>query len=77
MTKDTQARPQEPVLWGYLGQAQLGLKKYDDAETSYKKALELDAASKKPSPVIQGMAQLGPRRSLCAHRQGARSQCRL
>ncbi len=59
MAKDTQARPQEPVLWGYLGQAQLGLKKYDDAETSFKKALELDAASKKPNPVIQGMANAG------------------
>jgi tetratricopeptide (TPR) repeat protein len=59
MTKDTQARPSEAVLWGYLGQAQAGLKKYDDAEASYKKALELDAASKKPNPVIQGMAQSG------------------
>ncbi|MGB6194465.1 MAG: hypothetical protein WBF42_18510 [Terracidiphilus sp.] len=59
MTKDTQERPQEPVLWGYLGQGQAGLKKYDDAEASYKKALELDAASKKPNPVIQGMAQSG------------------
>ncbi|HVZ82451.1 MAG TPA: tetratricopeptide repeat protein, partial [Terracidiphilus sp.] len=39
-----------------LGQAQAGLKKYDDAETSYKKALEADAASKKPAPAIEGMA---------------------
>ncbi len=59
MTKDIQLRPTEPVLWGYLGQAQSGLKKYDDAETSFKKALELDAASKKPNPVIQGMANSG------------------
>ncbi|HEX3893784.1 MAG TPA: tetratricopeptide repeat protein [Terracidiphilus sp.] len=59
MTKDAQMRPNEPVLWAYLGQAQAGLKKYDDAETSYKKAIEMDAASKKPSAAIQGMANSG------------------
>lgn len=59
MTKDTQMRPTEPVLWAYLGQAQAGLKKYDDAEASYKKAIELDAAAKKPSPAIEGMANSG------------------
>jgi tetratricopeptide (TPR) repeat protein len=59
MTKDTQLRPQEPVLWAYLGQAQAGEKKYDQAETSFKKALELDAASKKPNPAVDGMANAG------------------
>jgi tetratricopeptide (TPR) repeat protein len=59
MTKDTQLRPNEPVLWAYMGQAQAGLKKYDDAETSYKKALEVDGASKKPNPAIEGMANAG------------------
>jgi len=59
MTKDTQLRPTEPVLWAYLGQAQAGLKKYDDAETSYKKALEVDAAAKKQNPAIEGMANAG------------------
>jgi tetratricopeptide (TPR) repeat protein len=59
MTKDTQMRPTEPVLWAYLGQAQAGQKKYDDAETAYKKALEVDSASKKPSPAIEGMANAG------------------
>src|ERR1700733_8464737 len=59
MKKDTEMRPAEPVLWSYLGQAQAGLKKYDDAETAYKKALEVDAASKKPSPAIEGMANAG------------------
>ena len=59
MTKDAQLRPTEPVLWAYLGQAQTGLKKYDDAETSYKKALEMDAASKKQNPAIEGMANAG------------------
>jgi tetratricopeptide (TPR) repeat protein len=59
MEKDTQLRPQESVLWAYLGQGQMGLKKYDDAETSYKKALELEAASKKPRPDIQGLVNAG------------------
>lgn len=59
MTKDSQLRPTEPVLWAYLGQAQAGLKKNDDAETSYKKALEVDAASKKPNPAIEGMSNAG------------------
>lgn len=59
MTKDTQAKPDASILWARLGQAQLGLKKYPDAETSFKKALDLEAASKKPSPEVQGLAQSG------------------
>lgn len=59
MQKDTAAKPDASILWAQLGLAQAGLKKYDDAETSYKKALEVDAASKKPNPAIQGMAQAG------------------
>ena len=59
MTKDTEARPQEAVLWIYLGQGQMGLKKYPDAETSFKKGLELDAASKKPRPELEGLANAG------------------
>ncbi len=59
MTKDTAAKPDAAVLWAQLGLAQAGLKKYDAAETSYKKALEVDTASKKPNPAIQGMANAG------------------
>ena len=59
MSKDTQLRPQESVLWAYLGQGQMGLKKYEDAETSFKKALELDTASKKPRPDIEGLVNAG------------------
>ena len=59
MEKDTQLRPQESVLWAYLGQGQMGLKKYDEAEASYKKALEADTASKKPRPDIQGLVNAG------------------
>jgi len=59
MSKDTQLRPQESVLWAYLGQGQMRLKKYEDAETSFKKAIELDAASKKPRPDIEGLVNAG------------------
>ena len=59
MDKDTQLRPTESVLWAYLGQGQLGLKKYDEAETAFKKAIDLEAASKKPRPEIQGLANSG------------------
>ena len=59
MQKDTQARPQESVLWAYLGQGQVGLKKYDEAETSFKKALEIESAAKTPKPAILGLANSG------------------
>lgn len=59
MLKDTAAKPDASVLWARLGQAQIGLKKYDDAETTYKKVLDLEAASKKPNPQAQGAANAG------------------
>jgi tetratricopeptide (TPR) repeat protein len=59
MLKDTQAKPDASVLWAQLGQAQVGLKKYDEAEATYKKALDLEAASKKPNIAIQGLANSG------------------
>ena len=59
MTKDATAKPDASVLWAQLGLAQNGLKKYDDALVSYKKALDVDLASKKPNPAIQGMANAG------------------
>jgi|CZKL01.1.fsa_nt_gi tetratricopeptide (TPR) repeat protein len=59
MQKDTAGRPNESVLWAYLGQAEVGLKKYDDATTAYKKALDLESAAKTPKPAIQGLANSG------------------
>lgn len=59
MTKDTAAKPDASILWAQLGLAQNGLKKYDEALVSYKKALDVDSASKKPNPAIQGMANAG------------------
>jgi tetratricopeptide (TPR) repeat protein len=56
MQKDSAAKPDAAVLWVELAIAQNGLKKYDDAITSAKKALETNAASKKPSPEIDGAA---------------------
>jgi tetratricopeptide (TPR) repeat protein len=56
MQKDSAAKPDAAVLWVELAIAQNGLKKYDDAITSAKKALETNAASKKPSPEIEGAA---------------------
>jgi tetratricopeptide (TPR) repeat protein len=59
MQKDTQLRPAEAILWAYLGLGQAGEKKYDDAETSYKKALELATAAKTPKPEVLGMVNSG------------------
>jgi tetratricopeptide (TPR) repeat protein len=56
MLKDTQAKPDAPVLWLELGVAQAGQKKNSDAETSLKKAIELDSQSKKPNPEIEAAA---------------------
>jgi tetratricopeptide (TPR) repeat protein len=59
MLKDTAAKPDASVLWAQLGQAQAGLKKYDEAETTYNKVIELEAASKKPNIAVQGLANSG------------------
>jgi tetratricopeptide (TPR) repeat protein len=59
MTKDTTAKPDEALLWDNLGYAQAGEKKYDDAITSYKKAVDLETASKKPRMEVIGVAQAG------------------
>lgn len=59
MLKDTALRPEEPGLWFQLAQAQGLLKKYEDAEASYKKTVDLNAKSKKPRPDLEGMADAG------------------
>ena len=41
------------MLWSNLAYAQAGLKDYDDAIATYKKAIDMETASKKPRlPVI-------------------------
>jgi tetratricopeptide (TPR) repeat protein len=59
MTKDTGVMPDQSILWTNLARADVGLKKYDDAERNYKKALELESASKKPKPEVIGVANAG------------------
>jgi tetratricopeptide (TPR) repeat protein len=59
MKTDTSAKADASILWARLGQSQNGLKQYDDAVTSFKKAIDLEATSKKPSPEVQGLAQSG------------------
>ena len=59
MLKDTAAKPDASILWAQLGQAQVGLKKYDAAEATYKKALDLETTSKKPNISIQGLSNSG------------------
>lgn len=46
------ARPTEGLIWYELGDSQLGAKKYDDAVTSYKKALDLLQAEKSPKAEV-------------------------
>jgi tetratricopeptide (TPR) repeat protein len=61
MTKDTAGytKPDGAAMWAYLGEAEAGLKKYDNAITDYKKALELLATLPKPKPDVEGLAQSG------------------
>jgi tetratricopeptide (TPR) repeat protein len=59
MQRDSAAKPDAAILWGRLGQAEVGLRKFDPAETAFKKAIEVDAASKKPDLTVQGLAQAG------------------
>jgi tetratricopeptide (TPR) repeat protein len=57
MTRDTQAKPDEALLWVELGKAQKGENKLDQAAASLKKAIDLDTASKKPHPEVEASAE--------------------
>jgi tetratricopeptide (TPR) repeat protein len=59
MIKDTGLKPDGELLWYELGNAELGLKKWDEATAAYKKAAELSGASKKPSPELIAGADAG------------------
>ena len=56
MLRDTQAKPDVSVLWARLGQAQVGLMKYAEAESSFMRALELEKTAKHPNVQIQSLA---------------------
>lgn len=57
--KESQLAADETVLWEDLGRAQIGLKKYDDAERAYKKILEIQTAGGNPKPPVQAVANAG------------------
>ncbi|MGA2569547.1 MAG: carboxypeptidase-like regulatory domain-containing protein [Terracidiphilus sp.] len=59
MTRDAALKPDEALLWTNLAFGQAGLKKYDDAVTSYKKGLDLETLSKKPRGGVIGQDQAG------------------
>jgi tetratricopeptide (TPR) repeat protein len=59
MKKDTGIKPEEALLWVNLGFGQSGLKQYDDAVVSYKKAIDLESAAKKPRPSVIALADAG------------------
>ena len=56
LLSDTEAKPDASILWVQLGQAQVGLMKYREAESSFTKALEVESASTRPNPQIQNLA---------------------
>jgi tetratricopeptide (TPR) repeat protein len=56
MEQAVSVKPDQDILWLTLGDAQAGQKKYDDAATSYNKAIALNDASKKPSAELHGAA---------------------
>jgi tetratricopeptide (TPR) repeat protein len=49
MVQVTTATPTDSIFWFMLGEADFGLKKYDDAISAYKKSVETDSASAKPN----------------------------
>jgi tetratricopeptide (TPR) repeat protein len=58
-TKDASTDPTEPVLWIDLARAETGLKNYLDAETNFKKALDIALKEDPPRPEVIGAAQAG------------------
>jgi tetratricopeptide (TPR) repeat protein len=59
MSKDASTDPDEPVLWIALARAETGLKNYLDAETNFKKALDLAQKEDPPRPQVIAAAQAG------------------
>jgi tetratricopeptide (TPR) repeat protein len=57
MTRDTTLKPDAAVLWVELGKAQEGEKKLPEAAISLQKAIDVDAASKKPNLDVEAAAE--------------------
>ena len=49
----------ETALWQNLGRAQLGLQKYNEAEQSFKRVLEIQGSSSSPQVAVQALANAG------------------
>lgn len=56
MQQAISTRPEEAIFWFTQGDAQAGQKKYDDAATSYNKAIALNDALRQPSPELDAAA---------------------
>lgn len=59
MTKDAAADSSEPVVWIGLARAETGLRNYLDAESNFKKALDLALKEDPPRPEVVAAAQAG------------------
>jgi tetratricopeptide (TPR) repeat protein len=59
VTKDLSTDPDEPILLIDLARAEVGFKNYLDAETHYKKALDLATKADAPQPEVVGAAESG------------------
>jgi tetratricopeptide (TPR) repeat protein len=59
MTNDLKIMPNEALLWTNLAFAQAGEQKYDDAITSYQKAITLEKAVSKPRLDVVAVAEAG------------------
>jgi tetratricopeptide (TPR) repeat protein len=59
MSNDIKGLPTEALLWANLAYAQTGEQKYDDAITSYKKAIDLEKAASKPRLEVLAVSEAG------------------
>ena len=59
MTNDIKGLPNEALLYTNLGYAQAGEQKYDDAITTYQKAIDLEKAASKPRLDVLAAAEAG------------------
>ena len=71
MTKDTGLMPDQSILWTNLARADLGLKKYDDAATNYKKATRSGIRLQEARARSHRRGQCRPRRGVRAPGQGS------
>ncbi len=76
MTKDTGIMPDQSILWTNLARAELGLKKYDDAEPTTERPLLWRPTQRSRSRRLSAWP-MPAWASLRAAGQGYRSQCRI